>query len=173
MIRILFNSRRKRWLFVWLLLGCLLFQQIAWLWSDFSWHGLAGMALASLIYAIAMQCFFAVTFDRNAAVRVQQTLTLPLALPVARGMVLAELQARYGRRVRVQGDSHFEVRTACSFKSWGECLSVDLAEAGVAATRVHLCCQPRLRLTLIDWGKNRDNVDNLLRALAQRGKSGL
>ena len=68
MIRILFDSRRKWWLFVWLLLGCLLFQQIAWLWSDFSWHRLAGMALASLIYAIAMQCFFAVTFDRNAAV---------------------------------------------------------------------------------------------------------
>ncbi|MDC7703016.1 hypothetical protein [Vogesella indigofera] len=173
MIRSLFDSRRKRGFFALQLLCSLLFQQSTWLWTVFSWPVLMGILLSSLIYALVMQGFFADTFDRNAVERVQQTLILPMALPLARERVWQELQARYGRRARVQGECHFEVRTAWSVKSWGERLSVDLAEACGEATRVHLCSQPRLRLTLIDWGKNRDNVDNLLRALAQRGKSGL
>ncbi|MDC7713289.1 hypothetical protein PQU96_03920 [Vogesella sp. LYT5W] len=168
MIRSLFDSRRKRGFFVLQLLCSLLFQQSTWLWTVFSWPVLMDMLLFSLIYAFVIQVFFADIFDRNAVERVQQTLTLPMALPLVRERVWQELQARYGRRARVQGEGHFEVRTACSFKSWGESLSVDLAEAGGAATQVHLCSQPRFPLTLIDWGKNRANVESMVRALTQK-----
>lgn len=168
MIRSLFDSRRKRGFFVLQLLCSLLFQQATWLWTVFSWPVLTGMLLSSLIYAFVIQGFFADIFDRNAVERVQQTLTLPMALPLVRERVWQELQARYGRRARVQGEGHFEVRTACSFKSWGESLSVNLAEAGGAATQVHLCSQPRFPLTLIDWGKNRANVESMVRALTQK-----
>lgn len=172
MIRSLFDSRRKRGFFALQLLCSLLFQQSTWLWTVFSWPVLMGMLLSSLIYALVMQSFFAGALHRHTVVREQQTLTLPMSLPLVRERVWQELQARYGRRARVQDECHFEVRTAWSVKSWGERLSVELAEAGGEATMVHLCSQPLCRLTLMDWGKNRDNVDNLLRALAQRGQSG-
>lgn len=168
MIRSLFDSRRKRGFFVLQLLCSLLFQQSTWLWTVFSWPVLMDMLLFSLIYAFVMQSFFAGVLNRHTVVREQQTLTLPMALPLVRERVWQELQARYGRRARVQDECHFEVRTACSVKSWGERLSVELAEAGGEATLVHLDSQPLCRLTLMDWGKNRDNIDGLVRALAQK-----
>jgi len=173
MIRSLFDSRRKRGFFVLQLLCSLLFQQSTWLWTVFSWPVLMDMLLFSLIYAFVMQGFFAGVLHRHTVVREQQTLTLPMALPLVRERVWQELQARYGRRARVQDECHFEVRTAWSVKSWGERLSVELAEAGGAATRVDLGSQSLCRFTLMDWGKNRDNVGGLVRVLVQRGKSGL
>lgn len=62
-----------------------------------------------------------------------------------------------------------EVKTGISLRSWGEKLRIELAPEG-SGTRVSVSSASRLKTTLIDYGKNNENVNAILglvrRALA-------
>jgi len=49
-----------------------------------------------------------------------------------------------------------------SLWSWGEKISVSMKETNTGGTRVQVKSESSFGMTLIDWGKNKKNVDKIL-----------
>lgn len=49
--------------------------------------------------------------------------------------------------------------------SWGENITVHFTELAPGSTRVEVMSKPSMPTTLVDWGKNRRNVDKILAAI--------
>ena len=64
-----------------------------------------------------------------------------------------------------------EARTGISWQSFGEVVEVEI-EPGVEGTRLRVRSAPRLKTTLVDYGKNRQNVDRVMRAVGGAGTAG-
>jgi hypothetical protein len=64
----------------------------------------------------------------------------------------------------VQG--HLDVSKSISWKSWGERITVDLAEASPGQTRMRI--RSAVRAQLVDWGVNRQNVEAIIEATTQQ-----
>lgn len=78
--------------------------------------------------------------------------------------VLAALRALPARIVTAEDEDHILARTRMSRRSWGERITVAL-RTDVSFTEITVRSGPVWRWTVIDYGKGRDNVDFLVRAL--------
>lgn len=68
-------------------------------------------------------------------------------------------------RPRATSPDHVELVVGTSWSSWGEVLRIT-AHPGTSGTDVSIESRSRLRATLVDWGKNRRNVDAVRDAVA-------
>ena len=59
-------------------------------------------------------------------------------------------------------------RVRGSWKSFGEVLTVKIVDTGEAKFEVHIASQPRFRTTVLDYGKGRENIENLANRLVGR-----
>ncbi|MDO3687249.1 DUF1499 domain-containing protein [Micromonospora sp. C28ISP2-4] len=68
------------------------------------------------------------------------------------------------KMVRRVDETTVEARTGVSFKSWGE--TVDATVTAVeSGSRVAITSRSRLQTTLVDYGQNRENVEQVVRRL--------
>jgi hypothetical protein len=55
-----------------------------------------------------------------------------------------------------------ELKVGISFKSWGERVRIELAPEGESSTRAKVSSKPSLGTTMVDYGKNQDNVNRVV-----------
>lgn len=60
-----------------------------------------------------------------------------------------------------EGTRRVELKVGMSFKSWGEKVTIELSPADDGATRAVLSSQASLGTTMVDYGKNYDNVQRV------------
>jgi hypothetical protein len=60
------------------------------------------------------------------------------------------------------GAGIFEVRTGMTMRSWGEIVHVTIGSAGPGRTTVTVTS--RVKMQLVDWGKNKQNAERVLEA---------
>lgn len=76
------------------------------------------------------------------------------------------LQAEQAR-IQLQdiASGRIEASTPMSWRSWGENICVELSRVRADCTRVKLTSTPRLKTTLVDYGKGVQNVERISRLL--------
>lgn len=57
---------------------------------------------------------------------------------------------------------YITARAAVSMWSWGENITIQLNRIDDSNTNLEISSQPRMRLTLVDYGKNRRNINVIL-----------
>ena len=55
-------------------------------------------------------------------------------------------------------------RTSITWKSWGEIIAFAISESG-GSCKIELTSRPRLKTTLVDYGKNLQNIDTIINFL--------
>ncbi|MQA85277.1 MAG: hypothetical protein GEV03_11785 [Streptosporangiales bacterium] len=93
----------------------------------------------------------------------ERTVIVRLPLPAAYQKCVDAATALFGAgNVRVARDSGaIEVRTGTSWKSWGENLTLELSPDDDAITTVTIRSHSSVSTTVLDYGKNSDNVDRV------------
>jgi hypothetical protein len=66
--------------------------------------------------------------------------------------------------LRTSTDEAVEVVVGMSLRSWGEVVRITAREHG-QVTLLHIESRSRVAITLVDWGKNRRNVETVLEGL--------
>ncbi|WP_156993459.1 hypothetical protein [Pseudonocardia acaciae] len=96
----------------------------------------------------------------------RQRLTFRLAADSAeaRELAVAALRELSARRVRAENPLVVEAWTGMSWQSWGERVRIELWPVE-GMTDVVVSSNPRLWLTLVDWGKGRGNVETVARGM--------
>lgn len=92
-------------------------------------------------------------------------LELPAPVDTVRPHALAALQALPAKRIDAD---RLTARTKITWWSWGEVVSVQLTAAG-EHTVATVSSRPRIRTTLVDYGRGRDAVERTVRFLSQPG----
>ncbi|CUU56109.1 hypothetical protein Ga0074812_106364 [Parafrankia irregularis] len=95
--------------------------------------------------------------------RVTSVVRVPADSAVVHRRVLEILPVLPARVVADDG-VHVVARTRANMQSWGERITVDV-HPSADDTEVTIRSVPRLRCTLVDYGRGRRNVDALVRAL--------
>lgn len=98
--------------------------------------------------------------NRRQAPRQSGRLHLLGTVDELRGHALEVLRALPARKVHVDEPNRVTGRTGTTWRSWGELLSIEL-EPAAAGTSVVVRSRPRVRTTLVDYGKGRRNVEAL------------
>ena len=60
-------------------------------------------------------------------------------------------------------------KAGTSLRSWGEVITFDIEQVDAWRTRVRVSSRSPLRTTIIDWGKNLENVQKIAQYLKERG----
>ncbi len=61
-----------------------------------------------------------------------------------------------------------DVKAGMTWKTWGDVISFDLRRIDENRTRVEVSSGPALRTTLVDYGKNLENVERIMGFLTRR-----
>jgi hypothetical protein len=94
----------------------------------------------------------------------EETLEVPAAPQETLRRVWEVLAQSFGGSVDQVSGTELAVTTAGSFRSWGERVSCTV-EPTQAGSRIVVRSRSRLSTTLLDWGKNGDNVEHVIGAL--------
>lgn len=100
-------------------------------------------------------------------------ITLPVSMPSAVELTQAALSSLRMRAIAVSDTDPPIVsgRTRMSWKSWGEHVRVALASNGSGGVVASVSSDPAVSTTIVDYGKNRDNVRAVCSALARTSGS--
>ena len=60
-------------------------------------------------------------------------------------------------------------KAGTSLRSWGEVITFDIEQVDAWRTRVRVSSRSPLRTTIIDWGKNLENVQKIAQYLKEKG----
>ena len=60
-------------------------------------------------------------------------------------------------------------KAGTSLRSWGEVITFDIEQVDAWRTRVRVSSKPSIPTTIIDWGKNLENVQKIAQYLRERG----
>lgn len=103
------------------------------------------------------------------ALRVNQSGTATIAGPIEKAVahVRSSLVCISARKIRItQGETPVILaRMPITLWSFGETIRIALHELQSGAVEVDVCSQPLIFMTVVDYGKNRDNVDAILERL--------
>lgn len=75
------------------------------------------------------------------------------------GIRVTQADAAVGTIVATQG---------ASLTSWGEIITVQLQPVGQSVTDVLISSESSVKMTVVDWGKNAKNLDNLVRQIVRQ-----
>jgi hypothetical protein len=90
------------------------------------------------------------------------TISLPIADAYQRCVSAAEAIPRGKLKQADESERRVELKTGLSIKSWGERMVLELESQGEAATSVQVSSRSWVPTTLVDYGKNRDNVERVI-----------
>jgi hypothetical protein len=71
----------------------------------------------------------------------------------------------FGNMQISDGDHEIRIVSGFSWKSWGETIRLRFAGAQGIEQRIEIDSKPRVTTTVADYGKNKENVDRLVRLL--------
>jgi hypothetical protein len=81
------------------------------------------------------------------------------------------IRARWRLRRLVRDPGAVAARTKTSFKSWGEDIRVEVTSELPQSATIVISSRSALKTTLIDWGVNRRNVEQLHSEIIRRSTS--
>lgn len=87
----------------------------------------------------------------------------------ARVRAIAERERRF--RWREGGNDTVVLDTAANWATWGERMTITLGVAGLASTAVMVRVDPKVRMTVIDWGQGARDIGLLHAFLTDAGHS--
>jgi hypothetical protein len=104
--------------------------------------------------------------------RVTRSLTLPVIPSVASEVTRRALNNLANIRIRSLSveDGRVVAQTTRTHKSYGERISVSIRSAGKSESELEIISAPLIATTVIDQGKNRQNVDEIYQALMAASK---
>lgn len=96
--------------------------------------------------------------------KAEETVTVPLPLAEAYQRCLGAVEAVPKSKLKSADESaaRIELRTKVSLKSFGEKVELALAPEGERATKVRVSSQAVVPTTLVDYGKNQGNVNDVV-----------
>jgi hypothetical protein len=97
---------------------------------------------------------------------VQDTLEVPAAPEEAFRRVWEVLGQSFGGPVEQVSGTELAVNVPAALRSWGERVSCTVEPTG-SGSRIVVHSRSRVSTTLFDWGKNGDNVEQVIVALRQ------
>jgi hypothetical protein len=62
-------------------------------------------------------------------------------------------------------DGTIDAKTGISWQSWGERMRCNIKKISDNESRISLSSKPSFRFTALDYGKNRENINNILKIL--------
>ncbi len=85
-------------------------------------------------------------------------------------LCIASLNAVKRGRIRREDRplGRIDVKASMTWKTWGDVISFVLRRTDENRTRVEVSSGPALRTTLVDYGKNLENVERIMRFLTRR-----
>ncbi len=112
-----------------------------------------------------------VTAEEAAMVRQRRELTLPLPPAEAYTLCLRSLETIPNCMLPTQNAAvgRITARTGVSWRSWGDEIAFQLYSEEGTSTRVEITSRPVVRTTLVDFGKNLENVEKIAEFLRQHG----
>jgi hypothetical protein len=103
------------------------------------------------------------------APKARATLTIDAPLEEVWPVVVEIMQTARGTKVLVDEATHVvTAKAGASIFSWGENVSVQAKEQGWGNTELSMLSESAFKLTLVDYGKNRGNLDQLTSRLRER-----
>jgi hypothetical protein len=93
----------------------------------------------------------------------EETVSVPLGIDEAYRRALSATDAFNRAKVSAADEQahRVELKVGMSFKSWGEKVTIGLTPEGEGVTRADLSSQASLGTTMVDYGKNHDNVQQV------------
>ncbi len=78
---------------------------------------------------------------------------------------------QFGAKIKLQNQAKSEIKatTGITWKSWGEVLSLHLIHIGNQKVKIEISSFPKLRTTIVDYGKGRENVQKIANLLGKEG----
>ena len=67
----------------------------------------------------------------------------------------------YGKMYIIEKENGFVIKTKLSWHSWGETINIIINDMNTETQSFHISSQPIIPTTLIDYGKNKDNIDGI------------
>ncbi len=112
--------------------------------------------------------------EPEGAMEVRHVRHAELRLPYdqAFDLCISSLNAVKKGRIRREDrpSGRIEAKAGMTWKSWGEVISFDLRRIDANRTRVEVSSKPALRTTLVDLGKNLENVERIMGFLTRRAE---
>lgn len=97
------------------------------------------------------------------------TLTIDATLAEAWPVIVDVMQTARAKTIAVDDANHvIEAKAGTSIFSWGENVTVAASDYGPSQTEVTIRSVSSFKLTLIDYGKNKGNVEQLANRLRER-----
>jgi len=69
------------------------------------------------------------------------------------------------------GPGKIVARTGATWKTWGDLISFEIRKAGKDEIVVELSSRPAVRMTMVDYGKNLENVETITAFLREHSKT--
>ncbi|MGC5003955.1 DUF1499 domain-containing protein [Streptomyces sp. DT203] len=145
--------------------------------------GVLGALLSGLLFGLAMATILGTMHIASVRRRgregpadfsVKQRQQLRLALPPIKAFERAVQAVTALPATVTSSDSesgHIEAKVGMSWRSWGETVTIVVQPQGSSSSSVCIESRPRLRITVVDYGKNRQNVERIVGALTAGGGS--
>lgn len=101
---------------------------------------------------------------RNAGVKQHETIVIPLPIEQAFELCLQSALSINGTVIKEQDSKHrtIQAKTRKSWKSYGEKISFSLESINDHSTKATIQSKPSVSTTLIDYGKNYENVKKII-----------
>ncbi len=110
--------------------------------------------------------------EPEGAMEVRHLRRVELRLPYDQAFDLCLSSVRAVRKGKIRGKDRslgrIEAKAGMTWTSWGEVISFDLRRVDENRTRVEVSSRPVLRTTLVDLGKNLENVERIAGSLTRR-----
>lgn len=95
------------------------------------------------------------------------TFTYPDNIQSVYYKILSVTNQMKGLKFVARNDNSYTIfmNGSVSFWSWGEDVTIACEYLDNFNTRIHITSRPKLSTTLVDWGKGKRNINNVLDAL--------
>ena len=122
-----------------------------------------GVVLALLLLGMHAQATRGT--DQTHGSRYERRAEVPLAMAEARRRLLSAVPRLRARLEETGDDRRLRFQTRMSWKSFGEVIDIRLEPLSATSTGVEIKSRARIRTTVVDYGKNHENVELLIGAL--------
>jgi len=137
--------------------------------------GLAlGLFLTAVVGFLHRRCVRKIAGDAAAqhmGVHAIRDIELPMSFEQAFALCIESLEC-INRCTVIEQDrpqGRITARTGINWKTWGDTISFRLSSLNGRGTRVNISSRPTARTTLVDFGKNLENVNKIVSFLNRQG----
>ena len=111
----------------------------------------------------------------EAAMGVRQVRNLQLWLPCNRAFTLCMRSLNSIKKCKIQREDRYlgkiVAKTGMTWKTFGDVISFEVFSIDDDRTHIKISSRPSVRTTLVDYGKNLENVETIVRIIKQHGNA--